>query len=148
MVTHAMRIYRHMNSVYYLDSNICIFHMRRPFGILADRINAMPPDRIKIPAVVKGELLVSAEKSKRRNETLTETLAFLMPYEIVPFDDSMLMTYAKMRAALELRGQKIGYNDTIIAATVLARKGILVTNNISKFGRIDGLNHEDWTLPR
>ncbi len=62
--------------------------------------------------------------------------------------NSMLMTYAKMRASLELRGQKIGYNDTIIAATVLARKGILVTNNISEFGRIDGLNHEDWTLPR
>ena len=101
--------------------------MRRPFGILADRINAIEPERIKIPAVVKGELLVGAEKSKRRNETLTETLAFLMPYEIVPFEDSMLMTYAKIRASLELRGQKIGYNDTIIAATVSARKGILLT---------------------
>ena len=90
------------NNVYYLDTNICIFHMRRPFGILADRINAIEPERIKIPAVVKGELLVGAEKSKRRNETLTETLAFLMPYEIVPFEDSMLMTYAKIRASIEL----------------------------------------------
>ena len=145
---HVMRMKPGMNSVYYLDTNICIFHMRRPFGILADRINAIEPERIKIPAVVKGELLVGAEKSKRRNETLTETLAFLMPYEIVPFEDSMLMTYAKIRASIELRGQKIGYNDTIIAATVLARKGILVTNNINEFGRIDGLNHEDWTLPQ
>lgn len=136
------------NNVYYLDSNICIFYMRGKDIELRNKIDAIDTSRIKIPAVVKGELLVGAEKSKRRNETLTETLAFLMPYEIVPFDDSMLMDYAKIRAAIELRGQKIGYNDTIIAATVIAQKGILVTNNISEFGRIDGLNHEDWTLPR
>ena len=120
--------------------------MRKPFGVLADRINSIAPECIKIPAVVKGELLVGAEKSKSRNETLVETLAFLMPYEIVPFEDSVLMTYAKMRAALELKGQKIGYNDTIIAATALARNGILVTNNIKEFGRIDGLQCEDWTI--
>lgn len=137
-----------MNSVYYLDSNICIFYMRGKNIELRKKVDAIDTDRIKIPAVVKGELLVGAEKSKRRNETLAETLTFLLPYEIVPFDDSMLMDYAKIRAALELRGQKIVYNDTIIAATVIAQKGILVTNNIKEFGRIDGLNHEDWTLPR
>ena len=68
-----------------------------------------------------------------------------MPYEIVPFENSMLRTYAKIRAALELTGRKIGYNDTLIAATVLARNGILVTNNTKEFGRIDGLRLEDWT---
>ena len=94
---------------------------------------------------MKAELLVGAEKSKRHDETLAETLAFCEPYEIVPFEDSMLMDYAKIRASLELSGQKIGYNDTIIAATVLARKSILVTNNIKEFGRIDGLHCEDWT---
>ena len=48
-----------------------------------------------------------------------------MPFEIVPSDDSILLTYTKMRAVLELKGQKIGYNDTIIAATFLAKNGIL-----------------------
>ena len=122
--------------------------MRRPFGILADRINSIDSNRIKIPVMVKGELLVGAEKSKWREKTLAETLAFLMPYEVVPFEDSMLKTYARIRAALELKGQKIGYNDTLIAATVMARNGILVTNNIGEFSRIDGLQCEDWTLPR
>ena len=134
-----------MDKIYYLDTNICIFHMRHPFGILADRINSIEPERIKIPAIVKGELLVGAEKSKRRKETLLETLAFCMPYEIVRFDNSILRTYARIRAALELSGQKIGYNDTLIAATVLAKNGILVTNNVKEFGRIDGLNLEEWT---
>ena len=132
-------------NIYYLDTNICIFHMRKPLGIVAKKINAIDPDCIKIPAVVKGELLVGAEKSNRRKETLEETLIFCQPYEIVPFDDSVLMTYAKIRASLERKGQKIGYNDTLIAATVMAHNGILVTNNIAEFSRIDGLNLEDWT---
>ena len=143
-----MRMWLNLTSIYYLDTNICIFHMRRPFGILADRINSIDSNRIKIPVMVKGELLVGAEKSKWREKTLAETLAFLMPYEVVPFEDSMLKTYARIRAALELKGQKIGYNDTLIAATVMARNGILVTNNIGEFSRIDGLQCEDWTLPR
>ena len=117
--------------------------MRKPKGLLADRINSIESDRIKIPVMVKGELLVGAEKSKWREETLAETLAFLRPYEVVPFEDSMLRTYARIRAALELKGQKIGYNDTLIAATVLVRNGILVTNNLQEFGRIDGLQCED-----
>ena len=135
-----------MTSIYYLNTNICIFYMRKPKGLLADRINSIESDRIKIPVMVKGELLVGAEKSKWREETLAETLAFLWPYEVVPFEDSMLRTYARIRAALELKGQKIGYNDTLIAATVLVRNGILVTNNLQEFGRIDGLQCEDWTL--
>ena len=134
-----------MDKIYYLDANICIFHMRHPFGILADRINSIEPERIKILAIVKSELLVGAEKSKRQDETFAETFAFCEPYEIVPFDDSMVLTYARIRAALDLKGQKIGANDTIIAATVLAKNGILVTNNVKEFGRIDGLNTEDWT---
>lgn len=134
-----------MTRIYYLDTNICIFHMRRPFGRFASKINSVDPDNIKIPAVVKAELLVGAEKSKQYDKTLLETLEFCMPYEIIPFDDSMVRTYAKMRAALELKGQKIGYNDSLIAAVVMERGGVLVTNNTKEFGRIDGLQLEDWT---
>ena len=134
-----------MTSTYYLDSNICIFYLRQPFGCLADKINSLDPECIKIPAIVKAELLVGAEKSRRRKETLEETLIFCKPFEIVPFDESIVRTYAKIRAALELKGQKIGSNDTIIAATALARGGVLVTNNTKEFGRIDGLQLEDWT---
>ena len=143
---HVMKSKSALYSNYYLDTNICIFYIRGKNRDLREKIDAIPRDHVKIPAVVKGELLVGAEKSNRRDDTLAETLAFLMPFEIVPFDDSILLTYAKMRAALELRGQKIGYNDTIIAATVLAKNGILVTNNIREFRRIDGLQYEDWTM--
>lgn len=145
MDMRVMRTESALANVYYLDANICIFHMRKPFGVLADKIASIDTDSIKIPAIVKAELLVGAEKSKRQDKTLAETLAFCEPYEIVPFDDFMVRVYARIRALLESTGQKIGWNDTIIAATVLARNGTLITNNISEFGRIDGLQWEDWT---
>ena len=134
-----------MAKIYYFDANICIAYMRGKNEELRDKFDAIPPECIKIPAIVKGELLTGAEKSKRQYETFAETFAFCEPYEIVPFEDSILLTYAKIRAALELKGQKIGANDTIIAATVLAKNGILVTNNTKEFSRVDGLQLEDWT---
>ena len=133
-----------MTNVYYLDSNICIAYMRGRNMELRSKIDAIPSEYIKITAIVKGELLVGAEKSKRQDETLAETFAFCEPYEIVSFEDSMLLTYAEMRAALELSGRKIGYNDSIIAATVLAKGGVLVTNNTKEFSRVNGLQLEDW----
>ena len=38
----------------------------------------------------------------------------------------------------------IGNNDMLIAATVLANNGTLVTHNMREFARIDGLLLEDW----
>ena len=59
----AMRSKSALDSVYYLDTNICIFYIRGKNRDLHDKIDAIPHDRVKIPAVVKGELLVGAEKS-------------------------------------------------------------------------------------
>lgn len=41
--------------------------------------------------------------------------------------------------------QVIRPNDLILASTVIAGKGILIINNISDFGRVDGLKVENWT---
>ncbi len=47
---------------------------------------------------------------------------------------------------MELKGTIIGPNDYIIAATVLARNGILVTNNTKEFQRIKNLKIENWIV--
>lgn len=130
---------------YYLDSNICIFYLRNPQGELARKIDSFDDADIKIPAIVKGELLMGAMKSVRRKKNIDDVIRFLMDFEIVPFDDFVVETYASIRAGLELSGQKIGDNDTIIAATVLAHDGVLITNNIREFSRVDGLKYSDWT---
>ena len=44
--------------------------------------------------------------------------------------------YGILRADLEKNGQVIGANDMLIAATVLAEGGTLVTHNTREFSRI------------
>ena len=130
---------------YYLDSNICISYLRGRNIELRNKIDSFEKTLIKIPAVVKGELLTGAMKSARRDKNINEVLAFLGQFEIIPFDDDSAWTYGEIKSALELKGQPIGYNDTIIAATVLAHNGILITNNTREFIRVEGLECEDWT---
>ncbi len=49
-----------------------------------------------------------------------------------------------IRAELTSKGQLIGPNDLLIAATALAHGAILVTHNTAEFSRVPGLIIEDW----
>ena len=127
-----------MKKVYYLDTNICIYHFRHPSGVVADKLDSHKYNEIKLPSIVQGELLTGAMKSITPDKELEKVMTFCEPFEIVPFDKSMTKIYGRIRANLERTGRRIGFNDLIIAATVYARGGVLVTNNISEFSRIDG----------
>ena len=129
---------------YLLDTNICIYYLTGRYpGVFAKLMQCAPND-IKIPAIVKAELLHGAEKSLRRDENLSRIAAFLLPFEIVPFDDEAATRYGKIKTALEKLGMLIGPNDLLIAASVLAHNATLVTNNIAEFSRIDGIRLENW----
>ena len=68
----------------------------------------------------------------------------LLPFEIIPFDETCAAHYAKIRADLEQKGRTIGSNDYLIAATALAHGAVLVTNNVDEFKRVPGLSLECW----
>jgi tRNA(fMet)-specific endonuclease VapC len=133
---------------YYLDTNICIYFLKGLYPLLLQKILAHRPDSIKIASIVKAELLYGAEKSRKKDENLDKLNRFLLPYEIVPFDDKAAVRYSGIRAELEKTGVVIGPNDMIIAATVLAGDGILITNNEREFQRVSGLVIENWTQPQ
>lgn len=102
------------------------------------------PSQIKIPAIVKAELLLGAQKSKAATRNLERVSEFLAPYEIVSFDDEASQAYAAIRASLETHGEIIGPNDLLIAATVISHSGVLVTNNTREFSRVKQLKIENW----
>jgi tRNA(fMet)-specific endonuclease VapC len=129
---------------YYFDTNICVYFLKGVYKSLLNKIMSFNPDEIKIPSIVMAELLYGVEKSQKRDENLKKVLGFLLPYEIVVFDDAAAVRYSKIRVELEGKGTVIGPNDLIISATVLSREGILVTNNEKEFSRISGLNIENW----
>ena len=114
---------------YYLDTNICVEFLRGRNKHVSEKIKSFPPSDIKVPLIVIAELVAGAFKSVKREKNLEEIKYFYENFEVVPFEFSDVFVYGKIRAALELKGQKIGANDTIIAATALARNGILNFSN-------------------
>jgi tRNA(fMet)-specific endonuclease VapC len=118
--------------------------MHRKVSPLSEKLLSHNPKDIKIPSVVVAELFYGVNKSVKRTENLLGLKSFLKPVEIISFDEAAAECYGDIRAALELRGKPIGGNDMMIAAIVLSRAGILVTNNTKEFLRITNLHIENW----
>lgn len=131
--------------MYLLDSNILIDFSRRKLQISYDLLRNSEASHFKVPAIVKAELLLGAEKSNDPIKERFKVESLLLPFEIVPFDDNCAVHYARIRAQLENEGRTIGANDYLIAATALAHSAVLVTNNVDEFKRIPGLSLESWT---
>jgi len=132
--------------IYYLDSNICVYFLKGLYPSIMENIQNINPNNIKIPSIVKAELLYGAEKSQQKAKNLSNINRFFEPFEIIPFDDDCSIVYSKIRSSMELKGTIIGPNDYIIASTVLAKNGILVTNNTKEFERVKNLKIENWIV--
>jgi tRNA(fMet)-specific endonuclease VapC len=129
---------------YFLDTNICIYFLKGTYPALPDKLYSHAVSEIKIASIVKAELLYGAAHSKRVTDNTEKVEKFLLPFEIIPFDGIAADYYARIRAKLAKKGTPVGPNDLIIAATVMANQGILVTNNEQEFSRITGLSIENW----
>ena len=130
--------------MYFLDTNTCIYFLNGSSEKIKSKILTTAPNDIKIPAIVKAELLLGAYKSKKRNSNLEKVEAFLVPFEIIPLQDQMSYVYADIRYKTETAGKSVGLNDLFIAAVVKFYEGILITNNIKEFSYIKGLKTNDW----
>jgi tRNA(fMet)-specific endonuclease VapC len=131
--------------IYYLDTNAVISVTKEKNMELAKKIHSFQRSKIKVPSMVRGELLTGAHKSNNA-ETMKITLDFIDMFETIAFDEHASEIYARVRASMEKKGNIIGSNDLIIAATVMSRGGVLVTNNTKEFERVEGLQIEDWSI--
>jgi len=130
---------------YYLDSSVIIPILNGLDPEVKDKMFSMTVSEIKIPSMVKAELIAGVYKAHDVKKTMNITTGFIDSFEITPFDSNASVTYGKIRAELENKGNRIGSNDLIIAATVLSRGGILVTKNTKEFRRVEGLHVENWS---
>lgn len=129
---------------FFLDTNTCIYFLNGKYKNIVERLKNQHPGSIKIASIVKAELLLGVEKSMQKKRNKDKLMRFLGPYEVISFDDISAGYYAQIRAQLEIQGKIIGPNDIILAATVIAYKGILVTNNENEFSRVKHLKIENW----
>jgi len=129
---------------YLLDTNICIALIRqRPAGLL-QRLTSLEPGEVGLSSITLAELIYVADKSSQTEQNLAALEQFLLPLELVNFDESAATAYGQIRAGLEHEGKVIGSMDMLIAAHALSLNTILVTNNTKEFGRVSGLLLEDW----
>ena len=130
---------------YCLDTNIIVYCLKGMYPAILAQLQSHRPNEILIPEIVRAELLFGAAKSQKKAHNLERINAFLSPFEFLPFAGDAVEHYAEIRADLETRGQRIGPNDLLIAATARAHGATLVTHNTAEFQRVPGLQIEDWT---
>lgn len=127
---------------YILDTDIASYLIRGDHEAVTKKFSELY-DSCVISSITAAELQYGAKK--RNNKQLTQKVkAFCDLVEIVPWDEDAAKAYAKLRVELETSGTPIGNMDMLIAASALARKAVLVTNNTEHFSRIKDLKLNNW----
>ena len=127
-----------------LDTNICIYVIKRKPLAVIDRFQRAKISQIGISTIVLSELLYGVSKSSRPEQNQMALYQFVAPLEILPYGDDAAQYYGASRAYLEKMGTPIGSLDMLIAAHALSIGCTLVTNNEKEFGRIPNLKIENW----
>ena len=127
-----------------LDTNICIALIRQKSADVLQHFNAYRVGDVCILAVTLAELRFGAAKSQATQKNHAALDDFILALEVVPFDETVTVTYGNLRATLEKKGTPIGALDTMIAAHALQLNVVLATNNTREFERVKGLSTVDW----
>ncbi len=130
--------------MYLLDTNICIYLIKKkPINVLR-RFQEAGAGRIGISSITLSELVFGVEKSQPYKKNIQALEKFTISLEILPYDTKAAYFYGKIRKELESQGTPIGPMDTLIAAHALSRNLVLVTNNSKEFKRVKKLKVENW----
>lgn len=128
-----------------LDTDICIYLTKRHPPSVLNRLAEYRVGDVGISVVTLAELQYGVSKSTDPERNQKALNAFLLPFEIAPFDRSACSHYGKIRTALERKGSPIGSMDLLIAAHALSLGTLLVTNDEKEFRRVPALRVENWT---
>ncbi|WP_457564125.1 type II toxin-antitoxin system tRNA(fMet)-specific endonuclease VapC [Caminibacter pacificus] len=130
--------------MYLLDTNICIYILKKKPISVFEKFKSLKIGDIKVSSITVAELYFGAYNSQNVEQNVKVVNNFLLPFDIVDFDESSAINYAKIKADLRKKGQIIGELDMQIAGVALAKDLILVTNNEKEFRRIKNLKIENW----
>lgn len=132
--------------IYMLDTNICIYIIRKKPVHVFERFQQQDIGNISISSITLAELEFGIEKSSKKDQNRIALAEFLAPIEILPFHDSAARIYGIIRNELQSKGALIGPYDLLIAAHAIACNATLITNNMKEFIKIPNLLCENWVL--
>ena len=130
---------------YLLDTDTCIALLRGHPEAVAEAMRCRPDD-LAVSSITRYELTYGALRcGPRRGKTESGKVdTFLRALHEIPFSDQTAEQAARIRNALESKGNPIGPMDLLIAATAIESGLKLVTGNQREFGRIPHLRLENW----
>jgi tRNA(fMet)-specific endonuclease VapC len=130
-----------------LDTDTCIFLMRGGFKKLEARVQSVPLQQQVMSAVTFAELAygVQAASTAKRKQNQITLDSLVLHLAVLDWPQDAAKHYAVIRADLKKRGAQLGAADLMIAAHAQAIDAIVVTNNVKDFGRVKGLEIENWT---
>lgn len=128
-----------------LDTHICIYIIKKQPPVVLKRFLEYQVGDIGISSITLSELRYGVAKSRQREKNAKALAEFIIPLEVVPYDEEAARVYGDIRAALEQQATPIGAMDMLIAAHAISLGAILATNNAREFSRVPGLTIADWT---
>lgn len=132
---------------YLLDTNACIALINGSSESVRKRFSRAvgSGEEVWVPSVSVFELWYGVANSVQTDANMRRMKMFLAgPVQVLEFGEEDARYAGEIRSTLERMGKPIGTYDVLIAGQALNRKLTLVTANAKEFGRVKGLNWEDW----
>jgi tRNA(fMet)-specific endonuclease VapC len=129
---------------YLLDTHTCIYIINKKPPSAINRIRSKQLDEISISTITIAELEYGVYRSRYVDRNRIALLEFLVPFDILDFDQSAAAVYGSVRTSLEQKGTPIGPMDLLLASQAMSQQLVLVTNNVREFCRVEGLQIENW----
>jgi tRNA(fMet)-specific endonuclease VapC len=129
---------------YMLDTNICIYLIKKQPQHVLSKFKSLNIGDICISSITYAELMYGVEKSQHHQKNKMALDEFILPLDIISFDDECACHYGRIRSYLERKGTPIGPLDLMIAAHAQCLNFTLITNNVKEFDRVPNLTIEDW----
>jgi tRNA(fMet)-specific endonuclease VapC len=131
-------------SLYMLDTDTCAFILRRSSPTLLARVQTVPLQQQAVSVITLAELLYGVQVSSKKKANRASVDELMRHLTVVEWSREAAEHYAEIRADLKKKGQLIGSNDLLIAAHARSTGAVVVTNNVNDFGRVKGLEVENW----
>lgn len=129
-----------MNISYLIDTSVLILSLNNN-KVIRERLATI--DKTYISTITLGELYHGAESSSYVNRNKVQIDEIAQGATIFTVDQSMALTYGRLKRIQMLKGRMLPDNDLWIAATALQHGLTLITRD-QYFTWIDKLLLEQW----
>lgn len=131
--------------MYMLDTDTASYMIKGEAPGIQAKLTDIPPSRVCTSVITRAELLYGLKRLPADHSLHLVVRQFFKIVRLLSWDGEAAEWYADIRHQLVTTGQPIGEMDMMIAAHSLSARAVLVTNNVSHFGRIEApLTLENW----